>query len=694
MQLRKKHVVDDSALDLNQTESPTSAPGVWSIRWRVTNTGTSIFRGALQWSLPFPSAFRLPWIMMPGMLYGENRLISPGVREFAYPRFDPAAAAPARMTSNTWDFAADRLSHPLVYAYENGLCFALVARPHATLSEGCVSEDWEPQFSLGFTSTGQDGEARVTFPACEEPFTYAASTHSQPTLRRVTLPPGATVSGEFWRLEFTGVRHDYHRVLKFFYETVGVDDPAAKPSAPLDLMRDGVQGVVGWHYLEPKNYLVYTRCFDRVSEQIANHRGITLEWHQMNTGFVSGLSTCWALNVAARHLGDDRARQVSRRLADRICTEGVSPSGLFWADFRPGVIEERNGRFPNPLCPDGRDRWANGWWPDPDCVHARTIADANYALAQFILSERQSRPSPLDAAAGGRDDTPASRLWEPTLRCNLETLLRLQLPGGSYGAVYNAVEGRMHREQGCGGLLWIPALLAACNVFSDDQEFIGRLEDSVRRAADAYAPAVEDEYIWGAPEDNDSPTSEDGLNAVLAYGDLYRRFHDPRHLHLMRLAADWTLSFRKAFNGRFHPQTLIGAYGLRSKGGDYASACNNHLHIFEVLMTAHLRDLSVWTGDDYYRQRAEDHWRYAQQLLIRVDGQFNGFRGAMAEQFYWCNWSSFGQDTRALEPDGFKGNWDPGPYHRQKGNLAGYSHIWCLNVLLLGAAMELERGQA
>ncbi len=680
MVVKKTHVLADSPLQLDLAEEAVADfPGAMRLCWRIVNTGAGAFHGTIQLVELFPAAMRRPWIMLPGMLYDENRRVGNGAREAAFPRFDPAATTPARMTSNSWDFAADRLSHTLVFAQEGERCFALASRPHVTLDPGCVSDDWEPQVAMGFTCDGRGGEARIVFPACETPFTYAGSTQSGPTVRRVLIPPGAGVSGEAWRIEFEGTRHDYQRILEFFYATVGAEDEAATPDDPVALMRDCVHGIVNWHYNEPKNYFVYSRCFDRVSEQIANHRSVTLEWHQMNTGFVSGLPVCWALSVAARHLNDNRARDVARRVADRICAEGISPSGLFWADFRPGAIEERNGRFANPLAPDGRDQWSNGWWPEPDCVHARTIADANYALANLILSERrQSLPAPSLA------------LWERALRGNLEAILKLQLPGGSYGAVYQAVEGRMQREQGCGGLLWIPALLAACEVFAADLPFVRRLDESVRRAGDAYAAAVEDEYIWGAPEDVDAPTSEDGLNAVLAYGDLYRRFNDPRHLRLMRLAADWTLSFRKAFNGRFHPKTLIGAYDLRTKGGDYASTCNNHLHIFEVMITAHLRDLSRWTGNDYYRQRADDHWRFAQQMLVRVDGQFNGFRGALAEQFYWCNWSVFGQDTRALEPDGYKGNWDPGPDHRQKGNMAGYSTLWCIAVVLLAAEMVLK----
>jgi hypothetical protein len=485
MKLIKAHVEQDGRLDLTiEREAVPEWAAAERVRWQVRNAGGGAFRGAIRLQHDFPDGFRLPWIMVPGFLYGENRRVGKGAREDSYPRFDPASTHPARMASNWWDFAADRVSHALVYAFEEGQCFALASPPHVELSDGCLSDDWEPQVAVGFGCNGRGGYARITFPACEEPFTYAESTQSAATIRRVLIPPGGTVSGELFLIRFAGCRHDYQRVIEFYYRTVGAGYPTAGADDPLALMRDAVHGIVNWHYHEAKNYFVYSRVFDRVAEQIANARGITLEWHQMNTGFVSGLPVCWGLAVAARRLHDPRALDVARRVADRICREGLSPSGLFWADFKPGWVEERNGRFRNPLSAAGEDTWGSGWWKEAGCVHARTIADANYALA----------------------------------------------------------------------------------------------------------------------------------------------------------------------------------------------------------------NLSRWTGNDYYRQRADDHWRYAQQLLVRVDGQYNGFRGALAEQFYWSNWSSFGQDTRALEPGGFKGHWDPGPHHRQKGNLAAFSALWCINIVLLGAEMQMREG--
>jgi hypothetical protein len=162
------------------------------------------------------------------------------------------------------------------------------------------------------------------------------------------------------------------------------------------------------------------------------------------------------------------------------------------------------------------------------------------------------------------------------------------------------------------------------------------------------------------------------MNAVVAYSDLYEFPNKGRYLRLARKAADWMLTFRKTYNQRLHPQSLMGRYGMRSLGGDFASTSNNHLHVFEVLCTRHLCKLARWTGSDYYHRRARDHWAFVCQYLSRADGMYNGFRGAMAEQFYWCNFGSWS-------------GWRPPAYHANKGNMAPFTAIWCIAVLLLAA---------
>ena len=175
----------------------------------------------------------------------------------------------------------------------------------------------------------------------------------------------------------------------------------------------------------------------------------------------------------------------------------------------------------------------------------------------------------------------------------------------------------------------------------------------------------------------------------MAYCDLYEYFKDDKYLDLARRSADWMLTFRKSYKVIVHPLTIMGAYDMSSKGGDFASVSNNHLHVFEMMVAPHLFKLADWTGDDYYRQRALDHWDFCVQYLCRVDGQFNGFRGACPEQYYWANWMSADQDTSALEADGFTSTWNPSVHHCSKGHFDGFSVLWCVNIIILGARTML-----
>ena len=662
IELQQAHIL--SAAPLALTTRVVAETPARTIAWQVTNPGPGAFHGVVRLVLPLPDDLRAPWFMVPGFLYGENRRASQWAPRM-YARFDPAVTAPREMASSWWDLPADRTAAPLVYAHEGTRCFALASAPHYEASAGVASDDPEPQVGVGFSAGAAGHYLRINVPATEEPFNSSRRPDRAAVIRRVCLPAGASLRGTLLVFDFAGTRHDYQRVMETYHAVVGAaHEPAPLPEI-VPLMRDAAHGILAHHHAAG-NYFIYSRPYDPVIEQIANARGITSEWHQMMTGFVGGFPVCLALLLAAQRTGDAAPRDVARLVADRICREGVSPSGLFWADFAPRQVVTPNGSFPNPLCPSGRNEWGSGWLAGTTRVHSRTVADACNALAAMIEVERATHP-----------DSPSLPLWEGALLRNLETALDLQLADGSFGQYYDAVARTIAKPDGCGGLLWLPAMVKAIRLGLGGPALAARMRSALRRAADAYGAYVDAEYIWGAPEDNDSPTSEDGMNAVLAYADLYEFSGDPRDLARARLAADWLLTFRKTYNERLPPLSLMGRYGMRSKGGDYASASNNHLHVFEVLVTRQLCQLTRWTGNPYYRERARDHWAFVCQYLSRCDGMYNGFRGAMAEQFYWCDYGSWGK-------------WQPPAYHHQKGNMAPFTALWCIAVLL-SAAPDAER---
>ena len=656
IKVAKDHVEQDSQLDCSLC--PENGEFKTVIQVKITNRGQADFIGVVRLALTLPEEMTNPWRLIPGFIYGENRKLNE--RSRLYPRVDPALDIPSRMSSSWWDFASDRAASPLVFAHQNGQGLALGGFPHYNASEGVLSDDPEPQIGIGF---GND-YLRVSVPACEEPFTYTGTPDMDPTIRRLTLPPGGWIELTLIVYRLAGERHCYRRVVEDFYRILRAQYSPSENLEVVPLLNDAVAGILA-HYHEEDNYFIYSRPYFPVIEQICNGRGTTSEWHQMNTGFVNGFPVCLALLKAAGMTGTScaGARDAAIMVATRICGEGISPSGLFRADFMPQVSNTLNGRIKNPIYGKNRQgEWGSGWLPDPEWVHSRTIADACDNLAAMILLEEKNNPKNASLS-----------LWKNALRRNLDAVLDLQLPNGSYGQYYTADNRTVVKPEGCGGLLWIPALIKASRVYADDAIFVDNVRKSVIRAGLAYASYVQDDNIWGAPEDNDSPTSEDGMNAVMAYCDLYELTGAGQFLEMAVRAADWMLTFRKTYNVRIPDRSIMGQYKMKSMGGDFASASNNHLHVFDVLCTRHLRKLTTWTGNDYYAARADEHWRFACQHLSRENGMFGGFRGAMAEQFYWSNWGSFGASWRKPE------------IYQQKGSASLFTAVWCLAVIALAA---------
>ncbi|MFW5699045.1 MAG: hypothetical protein ACOCYN_04245, partial [Planctomycetota bacterium] len=138
--------------------------------------------------------------------------------------------------------------------------------------------------------------------------------------------------------------------------------------------------------------------------------------------------------------------------------------------------------------------------------------------------------------------------------------------------------------------------------------------------------------------------------------------------------------WRKAYNVRFASRSALAQADFRTVGGDFASAHNNHLHVYGCNCLADLHYLAGLSGNEYYSRRADDHFAFTAQLLCLDPGQWNGQRGMMTEQFYTSDWSVWG-------------GWDPGPAHRQKGTWMGFSHVWCINMILLGLEQLEQAGR-
>jgi len=644
LELVTDHCEQSASLSLHVDQNDQSDFTV--LHWQVKHDGDSPFVGVVRLQLNAPMTCVDPWLMVPAHRIGR-----------------PDHEYMPNVETGVWlDIATDRTALPGVFINEANQCFATVSDPTVTITGEWHTDAPDLQVGLGWRHKDEQFSARISIPACEEPITQSCSPLNGPTINRVHLQPGAAVKGVLYVYHFQGDRHGYHRIMRDSYYRLKAQHPRAELQDTLPIVRDAADGIALGHYTKQGRYFIYGVPFDPIVEQIVNSRGTTSQWHQMQIGFANGFVVCRSLLYAAKLLDDDSLRKPAVDVAEHICTEGISPSGLFWADYMPEKIQTINGEFANPMFKD-RKPWGTGWIERENCVHSRTIADACLNLTLMILNE----------PAG----SPHRAMWLKALRSNLDTILSLQEESGGFGQLINAQKKRIEKSDGCGGIVWITTCLHAAQLFADEPKYVEQLHTAALRGAEHYAKFVEDEYIWGGPSDNDTGSSEDGMNALMAYAALYRQFGDEKYLSLSRNSAEWMLTFRMCFNALSPKGSILDQYKLRTVGGDFASTGNAHLHVFEVLVTEDLCDLTRWTGDEYFRDRALDHWTYSCQLLSRSPGMFNSFRGAMAEQRYWSNWSTFGQ-------------WTPPPSHSQKGMIASFSTVWCQAVLLLAAPQVME----
>ncbi|HEX2863960.1 MAG TPA: hypothetical protein VHN99_05290, partial [Deinococcales bacterium] len=117
--------------------------------------------GAVQARLAFqlPASAGEPWFLLPGIVYGENRL--PNCTRL-YPRFTRGEPGDT-LTSDRWAFRADRCATPVVLAAgtERGVALAVDETGELGLQ------------GLGFAHPrGQEPVVWLDFPYREEPVTY------------------------------------------------------------------------------------------------------------------------------------------------------------------------------------------------------------------------------------------------------------------------------------------------------------------------------------------------------------------------------------------------------------------------------------------------------------------------------------------------------------------------------------------
>ena len=593
--------------DLGDADAAGSRDLSVAVRW----TGSEPVERGVRIGLDLGADAGVPHWLVPGLFYGENRPLACRRR---FPRYERGMRDPEGMTCETWSFRADRAATPAVFGWSGGRMAMIAVEETSDLGPA----------GIGFEGSANRSSVWADLPYREEPIAYRGyDAPGPPDVLTHTWRPGEAAELTV-RIALAGAdRHAYAPLLRALHaERAVMPEPWVSVEEAAELSADGL---LAWHYHPEHRALYETAAFERELDGSAGGAG---DRPHMHVGWVSGAP--WAAQLLAwgRRIRSEAHVGAGLDVLDHIA-ETLSPSGTFWAEW----TLERG--------------WGTGWSPT-GTIHANTIGQAALFYLRALAAEDE-----LGVRHPG---------WEAAVRSNLDALCARQRDDGNLGAYHDAVTGSVAEWDGAGALIWIAALLDGAARFGDR-----RYRAAAERAGAYYRGYVDDELIYGAPEDvHLAPTSEDGYNAVIAFTGLHRSTGDPEWLEVARRAADWTLTWRYSYDVQFDEPTILARYGFGTTGTDQASPANQHLHHFGLLCGPELVELSRFTGDDHYRARAAEALAAWRQFVARRDGDFNAMRGMVSERFY--------------QTDCF----------RAKGSLLPLSHAWTGGVLLFACLAALE----
>ena len=590
----------------------SDAPHI-QIRLNIVSRGVS---GAYRLSVHFKTALNgEPRFMIPGIFYKNNRPEGCLRRYPAFSSNPPGASDP--FLSPYWAFRADRAAEPAVFIWDDDFYYFLSMQPY--FAKGLSG--------LFFRSSGDAIELGLNYPYVEEPMKYSFchETGTAPEHTFFHLKRGEEFSITF---DFRAGKRDLHSYassLRFIYER-DRKNLSTFPWMGADAARAlAASGLYRWHFDDAEGCLWETAAFDKYF----GRRDKYYDRMSMHTAWSSGAPTAMALLWQGRVEKNDNYVYAGVRVLDKVAS-GIAPCGTFYSCWSSGK------------------GWTGGWNPSDKWTQARVCAEATLFLLRALRLEckyGQAHPN-----------------WLAAAKKSLDFAVSIQRADGNFGAFYDAETGAVAGWEGSGGLLWIAALLAGYS-FGGEK----RYRDAALGAGEYYSRFIEDEFLYGAPENvHLTPSSEDGANALVSYLMLAEMAREERWFALAHKAADWLLTFRFSYNSRMPQHAILSTYHFHTKGGDIASPAHQHLHFSGLGCHPELMRLGRYLEDSYYTERAREHLEFCHQFIAREEGDFGARRGMVPEQFYHTDW------------------------RQPKGHVLALSHAWCAGLILYANLWEKE----
>ncbi|MCC7391264.1 hypothetical protein IT571_02760 [Candidatus Sumerlaeota bacterium] len=536
-----------------------------------------------------------PRWLVPGVFYGNNR--PPGSTR-VYPTYSEINRDLRKLVSNNWTLRSDRAATPLVCAWTYG-CMGYIST-QGMFGRSAANPDGVGMSGLQFGSDEGQPTLGVDFPYRETPvkFSFCHEDKIEPEETFVVLPKATPMVTSF----LVGVDqpdlHAHAKVIRHLYYADEKDNPPATAEVPMEVQEQIAHtGLLRWHFDSRQAALYESASFDRHF----GRKGMYTERAHMHAGWLSGALPAYSLLYAGRESKHVESVNAGVAVLNKLAGT-IAPAGTIF----PAWTEE-NG-------------WSCSFGPEDGTAHSRTVAEAVLFILRALGLEIKNNAN--------------HQQWYEAALSSLNYAMGAQREDGAFPCYYDLTTGRPTSFDGCGGLPWIAAFAAGSSLLQKPH-----FREVAIKAGDYYARFVRNGLLYGTVEDlNCVPTSDDCHWALIAYINLYELDRDTKWLSLAKKAADLALTWRFSYNVKFSRNTMLGRYGIATRGGDITSVASPATSCQGLISYREMTKLAHFAGDEYYQKRAEDARSFAQQLIVREDGHYNGREGMAVGLLFHTDW--------------------------------------------------------